>query len=280
MGTSRRIRIVCVSDTHNDDPTLYIPNADILLHAGDLTDNGTPEELEKALNWIRKLPQKRKIIIPGNHDVGLDPLHKGYSPKMHSLFTSPEVRADGVVFLGQSDPTFLHDDLLSIYANPTQPDFLKSNYAFTYHPYPSPEATAAWASAPDTSRGPIEIWLSHGAPKGRLDQIHIAGLMGCEAQRKKVAKARPLVCVFGHFHCAYGVEKVVWKASSDEESDDVLESVTLADESPDCVYDFTTLIPGKETVFINAAWMTMEKGKVEKRNKPIVIDLEYTFTDA
>jgi len=65
MGTSRRIRIVCVSDTHNDDPTIYIPNADILLHAGDMTDNGTPEELEKALNWIRKLPQKLKIIIPG-----------------------------------------------------------------------------------------------------------------------------------------------------------------------------------------------------------------------
>lgn len=65
MDSSRRIRIACVSDTHNDDPTIYIPNADIVLHAGDLTDNGTPEELEKALNWIRKLPQKLKIIIPG-----------------------------------------------------------------------------------------------------------------------------------------------------------------------------------------------------------------------
>jgi len=71
----------------------------------------------------------------------------------------------------------------------------------------------------------------------------------------------------------------VWKAvsdPSDEVSGDVKESVTLTDEIPDCVYDFTNLIPGKETVFINAAWMTMEKGKVEKRNKPIVIDLEYT----
>lgn len=71
----------------------------------------------------------------------------------------------------------------------------------------------------------------------------------------------------------------MWKAvsdSSDEVSDDILESVTLTDESSDGVYDFTNLTPGKETVFINAAWMTMEKGKVEKRNKPIVIDLEYT----
>ena len=181
------------------------------------------------------------------------------------------------MFLDQSQPTFLHDDLLAIYANPCQPDFLKSNYAFTYLPYPSPEAVAAWASAPETSQGPLDLWLSHGAPRGRLDQIHIAGLMGCEAQRKKVAAARPLVCIFGHYHCSYGVEKVIWRDSTDlpdhdGESDEVKESINLTNDGP---YDFTNLKPGRETVFINAAWMTMEKGKVEKRNKPIVIDLEY-----
>jgi hypothetical protein len=191
---------------------------------------------------------------------------------MHALFNSQSVRADGVVFLDRSQPTLLHDDLLSIYANPYQPDFLNKNYAFTYLPHPSPEASAAWTSAPETSRGPLELWLSHGAPKGRLDQIHIPGLMGCEAQRKKVAVARPLVCVFGHYHCSYGVEKVTW---SKDANDDVKESVVLTDEAADRPYDFTSLIPGKETVFINAAWMTMEKGKVEKRNKPVVIDLEY-----
>ena len=197
---------------------------------------------------------------------------------MHALFTSPNLRAEGVVFLDRSQPTLLHDDLLSIYANPYQPDFLNSNYAFTYLPYPSPEASAAWASAPDTSRGPLELWLSHGAPKGRLDQIHIPGLMGCEAQRRRVAVARPLVCVFGHYHCSYGVEKVVWYDEADKPADnldDVKESVILTDETSDGQYDFTTLKPRKETVFINAAWMTMEKGKVEKRNKPVVINLEY-----
>ena len=102
--------------------------------------------------------------------------------------------------------------------------------------------------------------------------------MGCEVQRRKVAKARPLVCVFGHFHCSYGVEKVVWRddAGVDEDDDGVQESRILTDERTGGPYDFTDLKPGKETVFINAAWMTMEKGKVEKRNKPIVIDLMHT----
>jgi len=55
----------------------------------------------------------------------------------------------------------------------------------------------------------------------------------------------------------------------------MIESVILINKTSDGQYDFTNLKPGKETVFINAAWMTMEKGKVEKRNKPVVINLEY-----
>jgi hypothetical protein len=38
------IRVVCVSDTHNTQPKL--PNGDILLHAGDLTQSGSAEELK------------------------------------------------------------------------------------------------------------------------------------------------------------------------------------------------------------------------------------------
>ena len=63
--TNDRVRIVCISDTHNDDLTGQVPDGDILLHAGDMTDGGTYDELEIALGWIRKLPHKFKLIIPG-----------------------------------------------------------------------------------------------------------------------------------------------------------------------------------------------------------------------
>ena len=63
--TGLRIRIVCTSDTHNDDLTGRVPDGDVFVHAGDMTDDGTPEELEKALSWIRKLPHELKVIIPG-----------------------------------------------------------------------------------------------------------------------------------------------------------------------------------------------------------------------
>jgi hypothetical protein len=62
---ARRIRIVCVSDTHNDDLTGHVPAGDVFVHAGDMTDDGTQEELERALDWIRNLPHKLKVVIPG-----------------------------------------------------------------------------------------------------------------------------------------------------------------------------------------------------------------------
>ena len=64
-SNTRRIRIVCTSDTHNDDPTEKVPDGDVFIHAGDMTDYGTPEELKSALEWIRKLPHKLKIVIAG-----------------------------------------------------------------------------------------------------------------------------------------------------------------------------------------------------------------------
>lgn len=60
-----RLRIVCISDTHSDDLTGKIPDGDIFLHAGDMTDDGTYNEMEQALNWIGKLPHKLKLVIPG-----------------------------------------------------------------------------------------------------------------------------------------------------------------------------------------------------------------------
>jgi hypothetical protein len=35
-----------------------------------------------------------------------------------------------------------------------------------------------------------------------------------------------------------------------------------------------SIAPGKEAIFVNAAWMTMQKTAVERRNPPFVIILE------
>lgn len=62
---SLTLRIACISDTHNDNCYDFVPQADILIHAGDLTDNGTIEELRDAYDWISALPHKVKVIVAG-----------------------------------------------------------------------------------------------------------------------------------------------------------------------------------------------------------------------
>lgn len=40
---TRKTRIVCISDTHNC--TVRLPKGDVLIHAGDLTNQGTYSEV-------------------------------------------------------------------------------------------------------------------------------------------------------------------------------------------------------------------------------------------
>lgn len=65
-----RVKVVCLSDTHTN--TLSVPNGDVLIHAGDLTNAGTVEEIQAQLNWLASLPHKEKIVIAGNHDSYFD----------------------------------------------------------------------------------------------------------------------------------------------------------------------------------------------------------------
>ncbi|KAL4908229.1 Metallo-dependent phosphatase-like protein [Aspergillus multicolor] len=68
--TQSSIRIVCISDTHNNKPDL--PPGDVLIHAGDLTENGSCDELQAQLEWLSAQPYYAVIAIAGNHDVLLD----------------------------------------------------------------------------------------------------------------------------------------------------------------------------------------------------------------
>lgn len=66
---SRKTRIVCVSDTHNTSPAdgaFKLPAGDVLIHAGDLTNQGTYAEIKQALDWIEAADFEVKIVIAGN----------------------------------------------------------------------------------------------------------------------------------------------------------------------------------------------------------------------
>lgn len=63
MAKLKKTRFVCVSDTHNTIPSL--PKGDVLIHAGDLTNQGSYSELKKAVKWIEAADFEVKIVIAG-----------------------------------------------------------------------------------------------------------------------------------------------------------------------------------------------------------------------
>src|SRR4051812_40226777 len=60
---TQRTRIVCISDTHNK--TLKLPKGDVLIHAGDLTNQGSLSELRKTLAWLEEADFEARVVVAG-----------------------------------------------------------------------------------------------------------------------------------------------------------------------------------------------------------------------
>lgn len=66
------MRILHLSDTHGLHYQIKdLPAADIIVHSGDISHNGTEEEVLDFLNWFIELPYLHKIFVTGNHDLCL-----------------------------------------------------------------------------------------------------------------------------------------------------------------------------------------------------------------
>jgi predicted phosphohydrolase len=201
------IHIVCISDTHNTTPSL--PDGDILIHAGDLTQSGSRRELEAQIAWLDAQPHRFKIVIAGNHEICLD---SNYSSTSGSQVRQA-VKEDGqtgegpinwksLIYL-QNTLTTLHIDStreLKIFGSPCTPKH--GNWAFQY---PRTQV-GSWneIGIPEDT----DILITHGPPRAHLD----LGFMGCEGLRNLLwrRERKPLLHVFGHVHGGYGKEVVYW----------------------------------------------------------------------
>ncbi|KFY89234.1 hypothetical protein V500_05848 [Pseudogymnoascus sp. VKM F-4518 (FW-2643)] len=190
------IRVVCISDTHNMQPKL--PDGDLLLHAGDLTQSGSAEELRHQIEWLDSQPHKFKVAIAGNHDLCLDhskqPAGDGNDNAVHVDWRS-------VIYLQDSSTTlrFQGGRPLKIYGSPWTPKH--GNWAFQY----PREGYNPWkGSIPEDT----DILLTHGPPKHHLDLEHL----GCSYLLEEIKTKTPLLHVFGHIHAGYGRRTVVWDA--------------------------------------------------------------------
>lgn len=189
------VTVVCASDTHNSKPSL--PNGDILLHAGDLSQYGTFAEIQAQLNWLSALPHAHKIVVAGNHDLLLDHSFVTAYPD-RELGKPGKSRAD----LDWGDIVYLQDSFTSlqvgartitVFGSPWTPAC--GSFAFQYD-----REEDVWAGkVPDET----DILVAHGPPAAHLDHGK-----GCQYLLNEIWRARPSLVVFGHIHAAHGTESI------------------------------------------------------------------------
>lgn len=176
------MRIVCLSDTHDLHGQLEVPDGDLLLHAGDATMSGTPQQIEEFDAWLARQPHRHKVVIAGNHDWG---------------FQRTPARARSLL----RHATYLEDSLaevagLRIWGAPWQPWF----YDWAFNLARGPQIAAKWALIPDG----IDVLITHGPPLGILDRTSRGDAVGCADLLAALVRVRPRLHVFGHIHEAYG----------------------------------------------------------------------------
>ena len=179
-------RIICISDTHNCNEQIAVPDGDILIHSGDATIRGTIPEIETFNDWFANLPHKYKIFVAGNHDW-LFETNNSYARKMLD---------SSIIYLQDS---FVKIEGLKIYGSPYQPRF----YDWAFNLMRGAELAAKWKLI----QNDIDILITHGPPHGILDEVPRKLWIentGCEELRKRVEIVRPKIHIFGHIHCGYG----------------------------------------------------------------------------
>lgn len=183
------MKIVCLSDTHNCNEAIAVPDGDLLIHAGDATVNGSVDEIVLFNRWFAGLPHKYKIFVAGNHDW-LFERNNGQARRL----LSPEI-----IYLEDSA---VEIEGLKIYGSPWQPRFF--DWAFNLNR--GAELAEKWRMIPDDTA----ILITHGPPNGILDEVprrYFVENTGCEELIQRVenlAENNLKLHIFGHIHCGYG----------------------------------------------------------------------------
>lgn len=171
------MRILHISDTHGRHHSLTnLPQADVIVHSGDVSFSDTENEVLEFLNWFCELNYSHKIFVAGNHDDCLYGEQIENLPhNCHYLFYSG-VEIDGVKFWGV--PLFM-----SVHQLEGRLDQLLKQI---------PESTG--------------VLISHSPPYGILDFENDIN-HGSIDLLQTVLKIKPTYHLFGHIHSAYGIEK-------------------------------------------------------------------------
>lgn len=250
-----KTRILIISDTHctplRQSPgqrkpfSLPLPDADVLIHCGDLTHQGTLAQFHKTLDMLSQIQAPVKLVIAGNHDLSLDrdfvfghleqnDLSEEQAAsnvqQARDLWTASWGRAkqEGITFLdeGVHRIDLPNGARMNVYASPYTPEFCDMGFAYERDEDRVNPPAATLVDAKDIAQhavpsfsgpsGPIDVMITHGPPYGWLDRTTSGDLVGCPHLLRALMRARPLLHCFGHIHECYGAESIRWSSDADK----------------------------------------------------------------
>lgn len=234
------MRLVALSDTHNEHSSVQVPDGDVLIFSGDFMTCGYKNnEVISFASWINSKPHKHKIIVAGNHDR----LMESYQSQCLSYFSKD------VIYLKDSGIVI---DGVNFWGSPYQPWF----YDWSFNVHRGAPIRKHWDKIPDNT----DVLITHGPPYGVLDQmrpevetwkskllIPPTEHLGCEELALAVNRVKPKIHIFGHIHGSYGKQ-----GYTDKEAESLM-------------------MPKVSTISYNVSICNEQYHPV---NEPFVIDLE------
>lgn len=183
------MKIIAISDTHQKHRKIKIPDGDVFVFAGDMTNfNRSRQHYIDFNDWLGTLPHKYKLVISGNHDE----LFQKEPEQARSYMTNCIYLEDDEIII----------DGVKFYGTPWQPWFY--DWAFNL-PKGSDYLTEKWAAIPNDT----DVLITH-CPPYQICDIDAAGEnLGCDKLANRVFEVQPKLHVFGHIHGSFGQRKKI-----------------------------------------------------------------------
>jgi Icc-related predicted phosphoesterase len=196
------VKFVVISDTHGQHNAFSLPEGDVIIHAGDVSNIGKPIEIIQFLNWFESLNYQHKIFIAGNHDFFFENA---------SASDIEAIIPPSVYYLNDSCKVI---DNIKIWGSPITPWF--HNWAFNRQR--GKEIDLHWDKIPSDT----DILVTHGPADTILDKTTRGIHTGCTGLLEKIRDIKPKYHICGHIHEAFGVY---------ETSDTTFINASLLDEN-------------------------------------------------
>lgn len=185
------MRAVVISDEHEQQDTITLPEGDILIHCGDETYEGKWSAFTKFVDWMANTSFKTKLFVAGNHSFNFQ-----NSDRQHSI---NYLKDKGITYLENSGIVV---DNISFFGVPYVPNLPR---------WALPEYDGCYDNIPDDT----QVLISHSPIYGVLDNNsrHFGSTKLKNVIEYRLSNLTHFFC--GHIHESYGQTTI--KNSNDKE---------------------------------------------------------------